>query len=72
MGEVTRATRVAYVKFMRKKMAADEVSIGEVEENKSEEEKKADMAGVSIYPIKDYLSKLNLFSVTVQKINFKC
>lgn len=44
---MTRATRVAYVKFMRKKMAADEVSIGEVEENKSEEEKKADMSGVS-------------------------
>ncbi|XP_017008878.2 transient receptor potential protein [Drosophila takahashii] len=29
LGDVTRATRVAYVKFMRKKMAADEVSIAD-------------------------------------------
>ncbi|XP_017131327.1 transient receptor potential protein [Drosophila elegans] len=29
LGEVTRATRVAYVKFMRKKMAADEVSLAD-------------------------------------------
>nr|7CQH_A Chain A, Transient receptor potential protein [Drosophila melanogaster] len=29
LGDVTRATRVAYVKFMRKKMAADEVSLAD-------------------------------------------
>lgn len=46
MGDVTRATRVAYVKFMRKKMAADEVSVGEGEPN-DEEQKKADTTGVS-------------------------
>ncbi|XP_017855836.1 PREDICTED: transient receptor potential protein [Drosophila arizonae] len=43
LGEVTRATRVAYVKFMRKKMAADEVSVGEAED--TDAEKKPDVAG---------------------------
>lgn len=48
LGDVTRATRVAYVKFMRKKMAADEVSVGEGEPRDEEEkEKKADTTGVS-------------------------
>ncbi|KAH8406755.1 hypothetical protein KR222_009210, partial [Zaprionus bogoriensis] len=46
LGEVTRATRVAYVKFMRKKMAADEISVGEGEDKpKEEEDKKADTTG---------------------------
>ncbi|XP_034486383.1 transient receptor potential protein [Drosophila innubila] len=46
LGDVTRATRVAYVKFMRKKMAADEVSTGEDEEKpKDEEGKKLDTSG---------------------------
>lgn len=56
LGEVTRATRVAYVKFMRKKMAADEVSIADVDENKEDEEKKADTSGVSTNQSKDHLS----------------
>ncbi|XP_068154233.1 transient receptor potential protein [Drosophila tropicalis] len=38
LGDVTRATRVAYVKFMRKKMAADEVSMGDDEERPPGEE----------------------------------
>lgn len=41
---MTRATRVAYVKFMRKKMAADEVSVGDADDNDAE--KKPDVAGV--------------------------
>ncbi|EDW59053.1 transient receptor potential protein [Drosophila virilis] len=46
LGEVTRATRVAYVKFMRKKMAADEVSVGEADEiTKGDDEKKPDANG---------------------------
>ncbi|XP_030564163.1 transient receptor potential protein [Drosophila novamexicana] len=46
LGEVTRATRVAYVKFMRKKMAADEVSVGETDEiTKGDDEKKSDANG---------------------------
>ncbi|XP_064555256.1 transient receptor potential protein [Drosophila montana] len=46
LGEVTRATRVAYVKFMRKKMAADEVSVGEVDEiTNGDDEKKPDANG---------------------------
>ncbi|SPP80905.1 blast:Transient receptor potential protein [Drosophila guanche] len=41
LGEVTRATRVAYVKFMRKKMAADEVSLADDEETpKTDEQRK--------------------------------
>ncbi|EDW39273.1 GL13501 [Drosophila persimilis] len=43
LGEVTRATRVAYVKFMRKKMAADEVSLADDEETpKTDEDRKLD------------------------------
>ncbi|BFF92274.1 transient receptor potential protein [Drosophila madeirensis] len=43
LGEVTRATRVAYVKFMRKKMAADEVSLADEEETpKTDEQRKLD------------------------------
>lgn len=57
---MTRATRVAYVKFMRKKMAADEVSIADVDENNADEEKKeekkADTSGVSTNQSKDLLS----------------
>lgn len=57
---MTRATRVAYVKFMRKKMAADEVSIADVDENNGDEEKKeekkADASGVSTNQSKDHLS----------------
>ncbi|XP_017849175.1 transient receptor potential protein [Drosophila busckii] len=47
LGEVTRATRVAYVKFMRKKMAADEVSIAETDDDKTKDEndKKPDASG---------------------------
>ncbi|KAH8241249.1 hypothetical protein KR032_004973 [Drosophila birchii] len=47
LGEVTRATRVAYVKFMRKKMAADEVSLGDDEggPNGEEEKKPLDASG---------------------------
>lgn len=49
LGDVTRATRVAYVKFMRKKMAADEVSVGEGEEAPNgDTEKKPDANGVII------------------------
>ncbi|XP_034114670.1 transient receptor potential protein [Drosophila albomicans] len=46
LGDVTRATRVAYVKFMRKKMAADEVSLGDDEDKpKDEEPKKPETTG---------------------------
>ncbi|KAH8312850.1 hypothetical protein KR044_013213, partial [Drosophila immigrans] len=46
LGEVTRATRVAYVKFMRKKMAADEVSLVDDEDKpKDEEGKKPESTG---------------------------
>ncbi|KAH8383307.1 hypothetical protein KR009_007970 [Drosophila setifemur] len=46
LGEVTRATRVAYVKFMRKKMAADEVSLADDEGRPNgEEDKKLDASG---------------------------
>ncbi|TDG52296.1 hypothetical protein AWZ03_001126 [Drosophila navojoa] len=51
LGEVTRATRVAYVKFMRKKMAADEVSVGEAEDTDAEKKpdsKKAPAGGSSM------------------------
>ncbi|XP_016980227.2 transient receptor potential protein [Drosophila rhopaloa] len=40
LGDVTRATRVAYVKFMRKKMAADEVSLADDGSPNGEAEKK--------------------------------
>ncbi|XP_030371662.1 transient receptor potential protein [Scaptodrosophila lebanonensis] len=47
LGEVTRATRVAYVKFMRKKMAADEVSLADDNEDtpKSDEDQKLEASG---------------------------
>jgi len=49
LGDVTRATRVAYVKFMRKKMAADEVSLADDEgaPNGEGEKKPLDASGVS-------------------------
>ncbi|XP_043653888.1 transient receptor potential protein [Drosophila teissieri] len=47
LGDVTRATRVAYVKFMRKKMAADEVSLADDEDapNGAVEKKPLDASG---------------------------
>jgi len=51
LGDVTRATRVAYVKFMRKKMAADEVSIADEggATNGEAQKKPLDAAGVLKY-----------------------